>query len=73
MPSSRQRAKLYAMNTEQLTETLRRLVAERQTLRDSGASWAELERNRLEIVRRQQELSHAMIASHLHEPLQKAA
>jgi hypothetical protein len=73
MPSSRRRAKLCAMDTEQLTETLRRLVAERQALRDSGASWAELERNRLEIVRRQQELSRAMIASHLHEPLQKAA
>ena len=54
-------------------ERLRRLVAERQTLRDRGASRDELERNRLEIVRSQQELNRAVIASHLHEPLDKAA
>jgi hypothetical protein len=58
---------------EQLTDTLRRLVAERQALRDRGASWDELERNRLEIVRYQQELSRAAIASHLPKPLDKAA
>jgi hypothetical protein len=58
---------------EQLMDTLRRLVAERQALRDRGASWGELERNRLEIVRGQQELNRAAIASHLHEPLDKAA
>jgi hypothetical protein len=61
------------MNIEQLTETLRRLVAERQTLRDHGASRDELERNRLEIVKRQQELNRAVITSRLHEPLDKAA
>jgi hypothetical protein len=61
------------MQVEQLTERLRRLVAERQALRDRGASWAELERNRLEIVHRQQELSHALIESHLPEQLPQAA
>jgi hypothetical protein len=61
------------MRVEQLTETLRRLVLERQRLRDWGASWAELERNRLEIVFRQQELSYALIELHLSKPLPQAA
>ncbi len=58
---------------EQLNEILRRLVAERQSLRDRGASWAELERNRRAIVRRQWELSYALIADHLPEQLGRAA
>jgi hypothetical protein len=57
------------MKVEQLTERLRQLVSERQSLRDRGASTAELERNRLEIVRRQWELSRALIESHTPEPL----
>jgi hypothetical protein len=57
------------MKVEQLTERLRQLVLERQSLRDRGASTAELERNRVEIVRRQWELSHALIESHIPEPL----
>jgi hypothetical protein len=57
------------MKVEQLTERLRQLVLERQSLRDRGASTADLERNRLEIVRRQWELSHALIESHNPEPL----
>ena len=57
------------MKVEQLTERLRQLVSERQSLRDRGASTADLERNRLEIVRRQWELSHALIESHIPEPL----
>ncbi|HKH30475.1 MAG TPA: hypothetical protein VKA45_05415 [Gaiellaceae bacterium] len=61
------------MKVEQLTNTLRRLVAKRQALRDNGASRGELEHNRLEIVRRQQELSYALIASHLPEQLAQAA
>ena len=61
------------MQAEQLNERLRRLVAERQTLRDRGASWAALERNRREIVHTQWELSYALIASHLPEPLDRAA
>jgi hypothetical protein len=58
-----------AMKVEQLTERLRQLVSERQSLRDRGASTADLERNRLEIVRRQWELSRALIESHVPEPL----
>ena len=53
------------MKVEQLTERLRQLVSERQSLRDRGASTADLERNRLEIVRRQWELSHALIERYL--------
>jgi hypothetical protein len=61
------------MKVEQLMDTLRRLVAERQKLRNRGASWAELERNRLVIVFRQQELSYAFIELHLPKPLPQAA
>jgi hypothetical protein len=61
------------MKVDQLTDTLRRLVAERERLRDRAASWAELERNRLEIVYRQQELSYALIELHLAKPLPRAA
>ena len=61
------------MTIEQLTLTIRGLIAERQTLRDRGASREELERNRLEIVHRQQELSHMWIESHRPEALPRAA
>ena len=61
------------MKVERLTDTIRRLVLERERLRDSGASWAELERNRLEIVFRQQELSYALIERHLSKTLPQAA
>ena len=37
------------------------LCSERQRLRAAGAEESELERNRLEIARLQQELSHALI------------
>ena len=65
----RAKSQALPMKVEQLTERLRRLVLERQSLRDRGASTADLERNRLEIVRRQWELSHALIESHNPEPL----
>jgi hypothetical protein len=61
------------MKVEHLKDALRWLVLERERLRDSGASWAELERNRLEIVFRQHELSHALIELHLSTPLPRAA
>jgi hypothetical protein len=61
------------MKVERLTDTIRRLVLERQRLRDRGANWVELERNRLEIVFRQQELSYALIELHLSKPLPHAA
>jgi hypothetical protein len=61
------------MKIQQLNDTLRRLVAKRQVLRGNGASSAELERNRLEIVRHQQELSYALIESHLPGTLAQAA
>lgn len=56
------------MNIEQLTERIEQLVLERQALRDRGASKLELERNRMQIVRRQWELSYALVESHRPEP-----
>jgi hypothetical protein len=44
------KSQALCMKVEHLTDVLRRLVAERERLRDRRASWAELERNRLEIV-----------------------
>lgn len=46
---------------EDLQEAVRVLVAERQALHARDADRAELESNRLEFVRRQQQLSHALI------------
>ena len=69
MAQQRAESQALCMKVEQLTERLRQLVLERQSLRDRGASTAELERNRVEIVRRQWELSHALIESHTPEPL----
>jgi hypothetical protein len=48
---------------ERLQEAIRRLVVEeRQALHDGNAGRDELESNRLELVRRQWQLSHALIA-----------
>jgi hypothetical protein len=44
------------------------LVAERQRLRAEGAESVELERNRQQIVSRQQELSEALIALYAPQP-----
>jgi hypothetical protein len=53
------------MDTETKVELLLRqisaLVAERQVLRSESDRSGELERNRLEIARRQRELNHALI------------
>jgi len=58
-------------NVEFLSEEIRGLVYERQTLRSVGASHEELERNRLELVRVQQELVLALIQRYL--PADRAA
>ena len=58
-------------NVESLSEEIRGLVYERQTLRSVGASHEELERNRLELVRVQQELVLALIQRYL--PADRAA
>jgi hypothetical protein len=50
---------------EHLIDALNGLALERQNLRSHGASHAALERNRTEIVRRQWELSHALLNRYL--------
>lgn len=56
---------------ESLTEQLRVLTSERQSLRASEAGSVALERNRVAIARAQWELSHALIERYL--PAQSAA
>ena len=57
-----------AQGNESAVETLRErigeLVRERQDLRAVGATRASLERNRLQLVRRQSELGRALIEQH---------
>ena len=53
---------------EMLERALAELVQERQQLRATGADAPELERNRREIVARQQELSEALIAVFAPQP-----
>jgi hypothetical protein len=50
---------------ESLTDEIRGVVYERQTLRAVGAGREDLERNRAELVRLQQELVSALIRRHL--------
>jgi hypothetical protein len=50
---------------EALSDEVRGLVYERQTMRSVGAAPEELERNRVELVRTQQELVEALIRRHL--------
>jgi hypothetical protein len=58
---------------EALTLRIAELVAERQELRNRGASIASLERNRRRIARAQWELGHALIDRHLPEPSAQSA
>ena len=57
----------------ELERSLADLVQERQRLRAEGADAAALERNRREIVARQQELGGALIARHRQPPAFAAA
>jgi hypothetical protein len=56
---------------ESLSDEIRGVVYERQTLRAVGAAADVLERNRVELVRLQQELVHALIRRYL--PADRAA
>lgn len=53
------------VDVESLEEEVRRLVGERQRLRESGASPPVLERNRSRIVQAQLDLGRALIRRHL--------
>lgn len=53
------------VDVESLEADVRRLVGERQRLRDVGASTVELERNRGRIVQTQLDLARALIRRHL--------
>jgi hypothetical protein len=56
---------LQLPTVESLAEEIRGLVYERQTMRAVGADREALERNRVELVQRQQELVDALIKRYL--------
>jgi hypothetical protein len=62
---------LHLPTVESLAEEIRGLVYERQTMRSVGADRDTLERNRVELVQRQQELVDALIRRYL--PAEHAA
>ena len=55
----------HELDVERLRERIGELVRKRQELRTAGASHGSLERNRLQLVRRQSELGRALIAQHV--------
>lgn len=57
---------------ESLAEDIRGLVYERQTLRAVGADRESLERNRVDLVKRQQDLVDALIKRYLPADLHAA-
>ena len=63
---------IHLPTVESLAEDIRGLVYERQTLRAVGAAWEELERNRVELVQRQQDLVDALIKRYLPADLNAA-
>jgi hypothetical protein len=56
---------IHLQTVESLAEEIRGLVYERQTLRAVGADRESLERNRVELVQRQQDLVDALIRRYL--------
>ena len=70
---ARFRRRRAAESVEALSLRISLLVAERQQLRDHGASEASLERNRVQLARAQWELGHALIDTHLPEPAEQPA
>ncbi len=62
---ARFRRRRTSASVEVLTLRVAELVSERQQLRDRGASETALEKNRIQLVRAQWELGHALIERHL--------
>jgi nitrogen regulatory protein PII-like uncharacterized protein len=60
-------------SVEVLMELIGDLTAERQHLRETGATAGKLERNRVKLARTQWELSHALIARYLPPQRSEAA
>ncbi len=56
---------IHLPSVESLSDEIRGLVYERQTMRAVGAPREELERNRVDLVDRQQRLISALIRRHL--------
>ena len=63
---------IHLPTVESLAEDIRGLVYERQTLRAVGADRNALERNRVELVQRQQDLVDALIRRYLPADLSAA-
>jgi hypothetical protein len=60
-------------SVEALLEQISVLTADRQRLRDEGATSERLERNRVKLARAQWELSHALIERYLPQAHSEAA